>query len=623
MIDLNPDATTASPSRISMWVLLIICVSAFVGGLFTMHIWNVVRESMNTQTRTETDVYEEDTNMDDEVIPSGEISSVSTESELVIDWIDPSKQQQVTVDARVSEVLCPDLSEPDSEKSWSQCGNPPQISQLRLGVVVGGVYDGRFLEMVSARIEGMGFANSTLYLLIDSTEENLPVLLDQVAQNSNESFPSTYRYTASEIVAWSGMSLNEAFPGYTLETTALIPDLVANETLTDIHGNRFILSGEWVRYDAEVAVSVIASQESIQLEDGRSLFLYEAGEGASTQVGKNQYFLVGKDGRLAWYDLEVAFLDYTERAEGFDISQGIPNITWNDGSENTQTYMKGALGGCGFTTATHVVSKEIINTLELGQSGTGLYDANETVKIYEPANYEMSYFEDAFNAVTFSSADEDPKTYEDFVHPYLYFQDAFDRWIELASIDIVPAVECGKPVIYLYPEVQTDLSVWVSPRGGFSYTEPEYGNGWNVTAFPDGRIINRSDAKQYPYLFWEGRGGFYPSVQTYWIVEQSDVEVFLENILARMNLNQSEIEDFVEFWLPRMQTAVYYKIGFNGTAVMNELAPLNFSVKPDHIFRVLMDYEGLETWEASKPPKNLPYANRDGFEVIEWGGVLR
>jgi hypothetical protein len=90
-----------------------------------------------------------------------------------------------------------------------------------------------------------------------------------------------------------------------------------------------------------------------------------------------------------------------------------------------------------------------------------------------------------------------------------------------------------------------------------------------------------------------------------------------------MNFNQIEIADFVEFWLPRMQESAYYKIGFHGTNVMNELAPLSFSVEPDHVFRILMDYEGLDAWQRSKPPVRLPRANRDGFEVMEWGGVLR
>ena len=168
-----------------------------------------------------------------------------------------------------------------------------------------------------------------------------------------------------------------------------------------------------------------------------------------------------------------------------------------------------------------------------------------------------------------------------------------------------------------------DMSVWVNPRGGFSYTEPDYGDGWNVTAFPDGRIVNRADGLEYPYLFWEGRGGLYSPVETYWVVEQSDVEYFLRETLAKMNFNQSEIADFIEFWLPRMQSEPFYKIGFHGTNVMNELAPLSLSVKPDHVFRILMDYEGLDVWQPSKPPTRLPRANRDGFEVMEWGGVLR
>jgi hypothetical protein len=191
------------------------------------------------------------------------------------------------------------------------------------------------------------------------------------------------------------------------------------------------------------------------------------------------------------------------------------------------------------------------------------------------------------------------------------------------SNEIVPPLECGKPVIYLYPESMMDMSVWVSPRGGFTYTEPEYGDGWEVTAYPDGRIVNQKDGREYPYLFWEGRGGLYSPVETYWVIERAGVESFLQSTLGSMNFNQQEIADFVEFWLPRMQNANYYKIGFHGTNVMDQLAPLSLSVKPHHVFRILMDYEELDVWQPSHPPARLPRANRDGFEVMEWGGVLR
>lgn len=59
-----------------------------------------------------------------------------------------------------------------------------------------------------------------------------------------------------------------------------------------------------------------------------------------------------------------------------------------------------------------------------------------------------------------------------------------------------------KPVIYLYPTEPTDISVNIDfPDGGkFTCTYPDYGNGWNVTAYPDGTVINKRDGLEYSYL---------------------------------------------------------------------------------------------------------------------------
>ena len=79
---------------------------------------------------------------------------------------------------------------------------------------------------------------------------------------------------------------------------------------------------------------------------------------------------------------------------------------------------------------------------------------------------------------------------------------------------------------------------------------------------------------------------------------------------------------FLEFWLPRMQDAPYYKIGWHGKNVMDQLAPLSLSVRPDRIVRILMDFEELDTPIAAKP-QIFRTPERKGFTVVEWGGVLR
>ena len=44
----------------------------------------------------------------------------------------------------------------------------------------------------------------------------------------------------------------------------------------------------------------------------------------------------------------------------------------------------------------------------------------------------------------------------------------------------------AKPVIYLYPEVETQVTVKMDYSGKLTCTYPAYNDGWQVTAAPDG-----------------------------------------------------------------------------------------------------------------------------------------
>ena len=60
-----------------------------------------------------------------------------------------------------------------------------------------------------------------------------------------------------------------------------------------------------------------------------------------------------------------------------------------------------------------------------------------------------------------------------------------------------------KPVIYLYPEQEEDVSVELDYAGDLTCTYPEYNGKWNVTAQPDGTLTD-ADGQTYNYLYWEG-----------------------------------------------------------------------------------------------------------------------
>ena len=324
---------------------------------------------------------------------------------------------------------------------------------------------------------------------------------------------------------------------------------------------------------------------------------------------RNAFLVQSPAGNVYWYDVAIPFWTQEDRRSG------VPAVVI-DGSTNAAIYLKGKVGGCGFSDISDVVT----DVPALVPVGYAVSDAS--VVIYEPADYTLAAFDDEYASWSAMNAGGTREAFAD-IHPLFYYQDALGRWIQFTKVDVVPPGECGKPVIYLYPTTTTNIDVSLAPQGGFTKTEPAYGNGWHVTAQPDGTLTNLADGLTYPYLFWEGRGGMYSAPQKYWVVAKADVPSFLTSTLAKLGLNAKESADFTEFWLPRMTAAPYYKIGFHGTNVMNAIAPMTLSQKADTLLRVLMDYSELAAPIAANPPTLGATPVRHGFTVIEWCGVIR
>jgi len=204
----------------------------------------------------------------------------------------------------------------------------------------------------------------------------------------------------------------------------------------------------------------------------------------------------------------------------------------------------------------------------------------------------------------------------------LYWKDPLGRWTGLLSSGVTPPAECGKPVIYLYPEKTTDVSVQVDVDK-FTKTIPTYGKtGWTVKASPDGTLYNYADQQTYPYLFWEGQESTGVIPTEGFSVNKDDLEEFLNESLTKLGLNSTELKDFKEFWLPRMldNDEAYFMISFLGTSEFNKVAPLTITPSPQTLIRVFMYYHPTNT-NYEMTPQKLTTLPRKGFTVIEWGGT--
>ena len=178
-----------------------------------------------------------------------------------------------------------------------------------------------------------------------------------------------------------------------------------------------------------------------------------------------------------------------------------------------------------------------------------------------------------------------------------------------------------KPVIYLYPEKETKVSVKVNIDGKLTCTYPEHGEGgWqNFTAKPDGTLIS-PDGKEYYCLYWEGVSAMTPDFSRGFCVKGEDTAAFLADILPQIGLSAREANEFIIYWLPILQENEYNLISFQNEAYTSA-AELEITPTPDSILRVFMAVKPLDA-PVEIAPQEFEGFRRSGFTAVEWGGGI-
>ena len=200
---------------------------------------------------------------------------------------------------------------------------------------------------------------------------------------------------------------------------------------------------------------------------------------------------------------------------------------------------------------------------------------------------------------------------------YVQYKDNYG-WISAHYFTLEGGKE--KPVIYLYPERTTDVTVRISLTDGrFTKCIPEGDGEWNVTASPDGKLTDKATGKTYDYIFWESTDNTGYDWSEGYVVKGSEAEVFLRGILQEMGLNEKEYTEFIDYWLPRLEKNEYNLISFQ-TDRYTESARLDVSPSPDSVLRIFMAFKRIDGPVFVARPDIEPF-ERNGFTVVEWGGA--
>ena len=138
---------------------------------------------------------------------------------------------------------------------------------------------------------------------------------------------------------------------------------------------------------------------------------------------------------------------------------------------------------------------------------------------------------------------------------------------------------------------RNDVSVSLDYAGTLTATYPAYEDGWRVTAEPDGTLYDKN-GNEYSYLFWEGEDKTDYDFSKGFCVAGADTADFLREKLAEIGLTPREYNEFIVYWLPKMQDNPYNLISFQSEAY-TDAAKLDIDPTPDSVLRVFMAWKPL------------------------------
>ena len=192
------------------------------------------------------------------------------------------------------------------------------------------------------------------------------------------------------------------------------------------------------------------------------------------------------------------------------------------------------------------------------------------------------------------------------------------EYLTAFSTEASREVSYAKPVLYLYPTEETEVTVRLTLDGALTCSYPAYRDGWTVTAQPDGTLTD-AEGQTYRYLYWEGEGAAAFDFSEGFCVAGKDTAAFLEDALQRLGLNRSAANEFIVYWLPMMEKNPYNIIAFQ-TEAYADAAQLSVTPTPDTLLRVFMAWYPTEE-TVPLAPQELTAPERTGFVAVEWGGA--
>lgn len=182
----------------------------------------------------------------------------------------------------------------------------------------------------------------------------------------------------------------------------------------------------------------------------------------------------------------------------------------------------------------------------------------------------------------------------------------------------------GKPVVYLYPTHPMFVDVSVETPGEIIASDPTYPtNGWkNVFAYPTGELIYENSL--YRELFYESAISDVQKPETGITLKSEKLTEQLEPILIKLGLIKNEREEFLDWWVPKLQAlhTPYVFFSIISAEEKNRLDRVIITPEPDTRIEFIAYFGPLEK-PYDGPKLQFPETpQRIGFTAVEWGGTI-
>lgn len=185
------------------------------------------------------------------------------------------------------------------------------------------------------------------------------------------------------------------------------------------------------------------------------------------------------------------------------------------------------------------------------------------------------------------------------------------------------------PMIYLYPEKTTNLSIGFADNltAGLPIVFPGFSKNttWNLTVKPNGKISVQN--KNYDYLYYKFSGVKFSEPKTGYVVKNEGILTFIEKELsAKMGLNQKETTDLISDVESSLKdsniSGSYYQISLVDGREVDSALPQTISPKPDSWARNILYIKALTAPIEIDAPTVNPI-ERTGFTVVENGVFIK